>query len=412
MGKSTFFTGQPIFNQILSLIPRSLVTQISKKYQGDRYCKKFRSYDHLVTMLYCTFHQCSSLREVITGMQASVLRLFHLGLTATPRRSTLGDANLRRPADFFQDLYHELYHRHYGHLPDSLKGKKLIDKIYIIDSTTVSFFSSIMQSTGSYGLTGKKKGGIKAHVLVRAKDNVPGFVRLTKGKVNDKTFMSSITLPKGSIVVMDKAYVNYKQFQDWTNKEVSWVTRLNAVAVYELVTERELSTAQINQGVESDYEIALGNPKTKSINPIQRVRLITYRDPVSKKQFKFLTNNFTYCAATIANIYRKRWQIELLFKRIKQNFQLHSFLGDNENAIRIQLWCTLIADLLLKVIKDQVDKKKKWSMSNLAGLVRLHLGTYINLYAFLAAPEKALLNYQDPIDNRQLSMFSNQPRGA
>ena len=247
---------------------------------------------------------------------------------------------------------------------------------------------------------------------MRAKDNVPAFVRLTNGKVNDKTFMLSVTLPKGSIVVMDKAYVNYKQFLDWTRKEVSWVTRINASAVYELVTERELSTAQIKQGVVSDYEIALGNPKTKSINPIQRARIINYRDPVSKKQFQFLTNNFTYCAATIANIYRKRWQIELLFKRIKQNFQLHSFLGDNENAIRIQLWCTLIADLLLKVIKDQVHKKRKWSMSNLAGLVRLHLGTYINLYAFLAAPEKALLNYQDPVDKRQLSMFPNQARGA
>src|SRR5215213_3138912 len=127
MSKSTHFTGQPIFNQILCLIPRSLVRQLCKKYQGDRYSKKFRSYDHVVTMLYCIFHKCTSLREVTTGMQAWAMRLSHLGLCSTPRRSTLADANGRRNADFFKDLYHQLYHRFYGHLPDSLKGKRLLD---------------------------------------------------------------------------------------------------------------------------------------------------------------------------------------------------------------------------------------------------------------------------------------------
>jgi hypothetical protein len=412
MNKASFFTGQPIFNQILSLIPRSLVAQLNRKYQGDRYCKKFRSYDHLVTMLYCVFHQCSSLREVITGMQASSSRLAHLGLTSTPRRSTLADANLRRPADFFQDMYHSLYHRFYGGLPDSLKGKKLLEKLFIIDSTIISLFSTVLRSTGSYGLTGKKKGGIKAHVLMRAKDNVPSFVWLTEGKVNDKKFMPFLRLPVGSIVVMDKGYLSYKQYSQWTKQSITWVTRVQSTARYTAVKQRELSSSQLQQGVEQDVEIDLGNPRTKHLNPIQQARLITFRDPVTKKQFQFLTNNLTYCAATIAMIYQLRWQIETLFKRIKGNAQLQYFLGDNENAIRIQIWCTLIADLLLKVIKDQVEKKRKWSMSNLAGLVRLHLGTYINLYAFLAAPEKALLNYEDPIDKRQLSMFSNQPRGA
>jgi len=144
MSKSTFFTGQPIFNQVLSLIPRSLVSRLTRKYQGDRYCKKFRSYDHLVTMLFSTLHQCSSLREVITGMMASASRLKHLGLCSTPRRSTLSDANQRRNADFFADLYHLIYEHYYGSLPDSLKGKRLLDKLFIIDSTIVSLFSTVM----------------------------------------------------------------------------------------------------------------------------------------------------------------------------------------------------------------------------------------------------------------------------
>jgi len=345
-------------------------------------------------------------------MQACAFRLCHLGLTNTPRRSTLSDANKRRTADFFQDLYHEIYRRYYGHLPDSLKGKRLLDKLFIIDSTLISLFSTVMQSTGSFGLNGKKKGGIKAHVLLRASDNVPCFIRLTKGKENDNQFLRLVNLPVGSIVVMDKGYRNYQKFIHWTQQRITWISRLNQRAVFSIVGSRPLTEIQLKQGIQHDYEILLGNPKTDYINAVQKARLIVYYDSFSKKQFYFITNNFTYSPVTIADIYKKRWQIELLFKRIKQNFQLHYFLGDSENAIRIQLWSALIADLLLKVVKDKADRKRKWSMSNLAALVRLHLGTYINLFAFLANPEKALLNYQNPLETQQLSIFNSHTRGA
>ena len=412
MPKSTFFTGQPIFNQILSLIPRSMVSTLVKEHRTDRYCKRFRSYDHLVTMLYCVFHRCTSLREVVTGMQAMSSRLAHLGVFSCPRRSTLADANEGRTASFFEDLYHRLYQRYYGSLPDSLKGKKILNRLFVIDSTIISLFSTVMQSTGSYGLNGKKKGGVKAHLLVRAKDNLPCFIRLTHGKKGDSSFLPSVKLPEGSIVVMDKGYRNYQQLISWNEQEITWVSRLNARAVYKIVQLNDLNSHQQNQGVQQDALIDLGNPKTASINPIQKARLITFFDTMTGKQLYFITNNSKLSASTIANIYKRRWQIELLFKRIKQNFQVHSFLGDNENAIRIQLWCTFIADLLVKIIKDQVGKKRKWSMANLASLVRLHLGTYINLFEFLHNPEKALINYRHPNLHSQMSMFPNQTRGA
>lgn len=412
MSKSTFFTGQPVFNQILSLIPRSVVSRLSRKYQTDRYCKKFRTYDHLVTMLYCCFHRCTSLREVITGMQASASRLSHLGLLNTPRRSTLADANERRAADFFQDLYHSIYHHYYGRLPDSVRKKRLLDKLFIIDSTIISLFSTVMQSTGAYGLNGKKKGGIKANVVMRAIDNLPCFIRLKEGKVSDKKFLLDVILPHGSIVVFDKGYNSYQQFLRWTAEGITWVTRVNLKAVYKITTSKTISPAQFNAGIRQDHTIELGNPATRSINPIQKARLIVFYDAATKRNFQFITNNFQYAATTIAYIYKKRWQIELLFKRVKQNFQLQYFLGDSENAIKVQLWCTLIADLLLTVIKDRADKRRKWSMANLAGLIRLHLGTYINLFDFLASPYKALLNYIDPEQNKQLKMFSMEIRGA
>lgn len=401
MDKLKHFTGQPVFNQLLSLIPRSSVNKLVRKYRADRYCKKFRCYDHLVTMLFSTLQQCSSLRELITGLQACHSRLKHLGLMYTPRRSTLADANSRRPVGFFEELYHNIYHQYYGTLPDSLRGKSKIDRLFIIDSTTVSLFSTVLAGAGSFGLNGKKKGGIKAHLLVRAKDNVPCFVRLTEAKQNDRKFLPYVSLPKGSIVVMDRGYKNYDQLRKWTKQKVSWVTRPDARAVYNIVGGNIVSDKQTSEGVIADYFINLGNPKTDHLQAIQKVRMIIYHDKQSDKTYDFITNDFCSKALTIADLYKQRWQIEMLFKRLKQNFNLHDFLGDNENSIRIQLWCTLIADLLIKITKDKT-KKRNWSMANLSGLVRLHLFTYINLRYFLEYPDKALLDYQQPVEDQML----------
>jgi hypothetical protein len=280
-----------------------------------------------------------------------------------------------------------------------------------VDSTIITLFSDVMHSTGCFGQNGQKKGGIKAHVLMRAKDNVPCFVKLTEGKASDNAILPLLHLPRGSVIVMDKGYRSYKHFAAFSAGKITWVSRFNERAVFSIEEQRPLSPSLCQQGVLADYRILLGNPKTKNINPLQKARIIVFRDPLSGRIFRFITNNFNYNALTIAGIYKKRWQIELLFKRIKQHFQLHFFLGDNENAIRIQLWSTLIADLLIRVIRDKADKKRKWSVANLTGLIRLHMGTYINLYEFLKHPEKALLGYQDPYDKSQLGLFPVSIRG-
>ena len=401
MSKPKHFTGQPIFNQLLSLIPRTTINRLVRKHQADRYCKRFKCYDHLVTMLFSTLQQCFSLRELMTGMQACYGRLKHLGLSHTPRRTTLADANCRRPVGFFEDLYHEIYRLHYGCLPDSLRGKTKWDRLFIIDATTVSLFSTVLAGAGSFGLNGKKKGGIKAHLLVRAKDNVPCFVRLTEAVQNDRKFLPYVQLPAGSIVAMDRGYNNYGQLRKWTRQHVTWITRPDARAVYNIVSEKSIDAKDCSAGITEDYGIGLGNPKTSHLQAIQKVRLIHLYDQSNQKHYDFITNDFKSAPRTIAALYKQRWQIETLFKRIKQNFNLHNFLGDSENAIRIQLWCTLIADLLIKVTKDRTTKRS-WSMANLTGLVRLHLFTYINLRYFLENPDKALLDYQYPEEIQML----------
>src|SRR6185312_1195437 len=358
-------------------------------------------------MLFCCFHHCTSLRELITGIQANAHRLNHLGIVHTPRRSTLADANERRSADLFEDLYHELFRHHFGVLPDSLSKGRLSDKLFVIDSTTVTLFSEVFKACGNANANGKKKGGVKAHVLIRAKDNVPCFVHITSASTNDKTVMPMLHLPKGSILVMDKGYNSYKPMAEWTKKGVTWVTRLNKKARWKCVEERTVSEKMAAHGVRSDKKILLGNPEKAKKVPLQEARLITYYDEEKGREFEFLTNNMELSALTIAGIYKRRWQIELLFKRIKQNFQLDNFLGDNQNAIKIQLWCTLIADLLVKIVKDKADKlkKNKWSFANVAGLIRQHLGTYIDIIKFLVNPEKAIIGYSAEAKSYQLSLF-------
>jgi hypothetical protein len=176
----------------------------------------------------------------------------------------------------------------------------------------------------------------------------PVFVHLTSASTNDKTVMPKLDLPKGSILVMNKGYNSYKPMAEWTRKGITWVTRLNKRARWECVEERPVSEKMATHGVRSDKKIMLGNPEKAKKVPLQEARLITYYDEEKGREFEFLTNNMELGALTIAGIYKRRWQIELLFKRVKQNFQLDNFLGDNQNAIQIQLWCTLIADLLVR----------------------------------------------------------------
>jgi IS4 transposase len=238
-------------------------------------------------------------------------------------------------------------------------------------------------------------------MVVKATEDVPRFVLLTEGTKSDKEIFKSVNLPKDSIVVLDKGYNSYSQFDKWGRESVSWVTRMVETAAAEVQQVRAVSDHQQKLGVCGDEIVVLGRKSNHNTLKITARRTL-YRDPESGRTFSFITNNTTYAAATIAAIYKRRWQIELLFKRLKQNYPLRDFLGDNENAIKIQIWCSLITDLLLKIIKSKTTRK--WSYSNIAGMVRLHLMTYLKLTAFLNNPEEALLNYREQT-NYQLTLF-------
>lgn len=398
MSKSTFFTGQPIFNQLLSLVPASVVNRHARQHGADRYCKRFKTSDHLTTMLYAVFNRCTAIREVTTGLLAWEQRIHHIGLRHHPRRSTLSDANKRRNAEVFSGIYFDLLNRYQQFLPDSRTPKKDAN-LYIFDSTVITLFQEILQGVGRPNQSGRRKGGIKVHTLIRSDQDVPCLIRYSAASANDSQFLQEIKLAKGSVIVFDKGYKDYRTFNRFQQEGVSWITRLRQRTVVTTVENLPVDSAHKKEGVKADRRVVLGYDKKKTAVKVN-ARIVTYRDPLSGQEFEFLTNNQRLGPLTIAHYYRKRWQIELLFKRIKQNYPLQYFLGDNPNAIQLQIWTVLIADLILKVIKSR--NRCKWSFSNLTGLVRLHLMTYIQLSEFVRAIEKALLR---KITNTQKKML-------
>jgi Transposase DDE domain/Domain of unknown function (DUF4372) len=405
MSKNTSFSGQPIFTQVLKLIPKDVVVKLTAQYQTNRYVKCFNTYEHLVSMLFCVFQRCTSLREVVTGMQAWENRLVHLGVKTYPKRSTLAEANQRRSSQFFEHLFHELvriYSR--NSLPDSRQSSNIDLRLLLIDSTTIELFSDIMGGAGSPSKDGKRKGGVKAHVQLNPIHNIPDIVYLTAAKENDRVFMSIIVAPKGSILVFDRGYFKYSQWQEWTDQGVFWVTRMRGDAVYQVLEDFTVNDKQKKLGVISDQKVLLGRGSFKGTEIIF-ARRIVYWDQDKKRQFEFVTNHDRFSPSNIAALYKKRWQIETTFKSIKQNYQLKYFLGDSENAIRIQIWCSLIADLLVKVIKKSV-KKKTWALSNLCSMIRMHLATYIDMWEFLSSPEGALKKYRN-YQAKQILLFED-----
>ena len=399
MRKNPNFIGQPIFSQLLNLIDRGKIKSLAREHGSDRYTKSFDTYHHLVTMLYCVYHGCTSLREVSTGLQACFKKLNHLGLTYCVRRSTLSDANSRRSSEVFESIYMSLREKLTPFLSDSQMSKQL----FIADSTTISLFKEILKNAGTTPANGRRKGGMKVHTLIRADQDVPCLIRMTAASHHDVGFIQNLSLPKGSIIVFDRGYTDYTQYEKWTVNQVSWVTRIRNNGQYTLVQELTVPEDAKKAGVLSDKRIILGHTSHKKISRVE-ARLISYCDNDKDRGLEFITNNMDLDAKSICDIYRRRWQIELLFKRIKQNYPLQYFLGDNPNALEIQTWSVLIADLLMKYIQRILQKK--WSYSNLKSMIRLHLMTYIHLIDFLNNPDTLLIN-RIKDETKQQSLFDS-----
>jgi Transposase DDE domain/Domain of unknown function (DUF4372) len=386
--KDKSFTGQPILSQILDVIPSSLIQKANRKYQSNRYYKKLPLRTHLVSLLYGVFSYCNGLREMCEGLLACEGKLAHLGFDKAPARSTLSDANTRRSFLVFAMIYEELLKRYHSFISDSrLKGLS-IRNLKVIDSSTIQLFSEILRGVGRNTKDGsKKKGGIKVHALMDAFSGVTEFVRMTEAREHDRKFLYHLKLAANSWLVFDRAYTVYQQFAKWTNEKIWFVTRMKDNADYHVTKVLVDKTKRKNAtGVLKEQYITVGVKNNGK--EIQRLKLrrIVFKTPEGKV-YVFITNNFTLPAPQIAVIYKNRWMIELLFKQIKQNFPLRYFWGNSTNAIKMQVYCVLIAQLLMVVIRKKAATRK--SFANMITVIRLHLMSYVGLLGFIKDSYKA-----------------------
>ena len=383
--------GQPILSQIIGCIPKSIIKQAIDRGRADRYYKKIPTLVHLTSLLYGVLSRCNGLREICEGMLACEGKLNHLGLKRAPARSTFSDANNKRHWRVFEDIYFQLLKRYHSFLSDSrLKGLS-IRNLKIIDSTTIRLFGDILRGVGRNPKDGsKKKGGIKVHTLMDAFSGVNDFVRMTEARVHDKNFLRHLNLEPESFIVFDKGYNYYRQFARWSQKKIWFVTRMKDNALYRVTKIISDKTRQKNaKGVIKEEYILLTYKDTQGKEQALPLRRIVYKDE-KERVYYFITNHFRISGKQIALIYKYRWQIELLFKQMKQNFPLKYFWGESENAIRIQIYCVLIAQLLMVVIKKKSFSKK--AFANIVTVVRLHLMSYVELFAFLKDTYKAWRN--------------------
>jgi len=383
MGKSKNFSGQPIFNQLIKFIDKSEIRKIARRHGAERYVKKFTTFNHLIVMLFVAFEGYHSIREAILGLLANAHKLSHLGLSYLVRRSTFSEANQRRSSKVFEDIYMSIYQKHALDLTDSRLSDSDLKRLYIMDSTTISLFKDILRGVGRNPKEGKKKGGIKAHTIIKSSENVPCLVRYSEAVRHDHMFLDEVfKLEAGSIITFDKGYVDYATYEAFTKSKIWYVTRLKDNALYQARKEFDIPDTA-DSGVLKDEEIVLLYGENKQNK--HRARRIAYWDSENERLFEFITNNFELPAEKIALIYKKRWQIELLFRQLKQNFPLKYFLGDNENAIEIQIWTAMLANLLITLVRSRV--KRSWAFSNMVSVIRQQLMNYINIYYFLEDPE-------------------------
>ena len=391
MGKSSNFFGQPIYGQLIKSLDLEKIIEKSRKHGGEKYVKSFDGYTHLLTMLYAVIQRFDSLREIETSMTAEVRKLHHVGIDTVPKRSTLSDANARRSEKFFEEVYRDLYDENRDILSsDSRRGgnEEWMKRLRIIDSTTVSLFSNtIFKGVGRHPKTGKKKGGIKVHAVICANEGVPCDVQFTSAATNDSFMLAPSHYSHNEIAAMDRAYINYAKFEELTDRGVVYVTKMKKNLNYEVLVD---CMHQNPQGF-MEYREQVVVFRKGDINHIARI--ITYVDIKKGRQPKLislLTSDFDMPLETIVAIYRRRWQIESLFKQIKQNFPLRYFYGESANAIKIQIWVTLIANLLLSVLQSTLQRH--WSFSGLATMVRIVLMYYLHLEKFLNQPDADLNN--------------------
>jgi hypothetical protein len=362
-----------IMNQLLQVFSRGEFEKAVKETKAERHARGFRSWDHFVAMLFCQLADAQSLREITGGLASCEGRLEQLG-TKVPKRSTLGYANEHRPWELFQKVFYNTLERCRAELGHKTKFR-FKNRLLSIDSSVVTLCSEMFP----WATYSRQKGAVKLHFTLDHAGYLPEAMVITTGAYSELTVLRRRSYARGTILVMDRGFVDFGWFQQLNQNGVVFVTRIKRDTRYEIVEHRPVVPGK---GIVSDDVIRLTSRRSRKRYP-ETLRLVTV-ETTEGKRLEFLTNQMTLAASTIANIYKDRWQIETFFKLLKQNLRIKSFVGTSANSVWTQIWTALIAMLLIKFL--QLKARFGWSFSNLVYFLRMNLLVYRDLWDWLHQP--------------------------
>jgi Domain of unknown function (DUF4372)/Transposase DDE domain len=360
-----------VFSQLLKLFPRQDFEKLVAKHRAERHARGFSCWQQFVAMLFCQLGRAQSLREICDGLATAEGKLNHLGIEA-PCRATLSYANAHRPWELFEAVFHQLLVR----CREVSPGHKLRfrNPLLSLDSTVIDLCAEVFD----WARFKRTKGAVKLHLLLDHDGLLPAFAVITDGKTADIQVARKMTFTAGAVLVIDRGYVDHDWFESLTNDGVFFVTRLKRSIRYEVLQERPIPQ---RGGVVRDETIRLLSDPNSTL----LLRRVEVCDPnASDDNLVFLTNHLEFGATTIALIYKQRWQVELMFKALKQNLRIKTFVGTSPNALKIQIWTALIALLVLRYL--QLAARYVWSLSNLIAMLRFNLFTHRDLWTWLNEP--------------------------
>jgi heme oxygenase len=387
-----------LFAQISQTLDRFSFSKLVGKYQSDKHQKGITSWTHLVTMLFCQFSKLNSLRDVCNGLKSASGNLNHLNIRVPPSKSSLSYINQHRDWQLFKDYYFAMLGKLSGMAKFKQTRFRVKSKILLLDSTTISLCLSLFD----WAKFRKKKGAVKLHTLLDYDGCLPVYMNMTDGKVHDAKAAKEITLPKDAVVVADRAYVDFDTLSRWAQGGSYFVVRLKSSIKFNRLEEKPLPEGR-HEHILIDEFIELSEENTKAKYPKKLRRVVVYN--ADKDQtIELITNQFSWTANTIGELYKARWEVEIFFKDIKQLLKIKSFLGTSSNAVLIQIWTAMITILIIKYLK--ACSKYGWHLSNLVSFLRLNLLVKMDLKKLLDKPFEPPPETENLEETAQLTLFN------
>jgi len=370
---------KPLLGQILDLIPSSIIIKAVSDYNSDHYCKTYRTYNQLVALLFGQLNKCYTLRDIVVGFNVSADFLRDVGLKRTPARSTMSYGHQHRDWRVYETIfkqtlahYERLFNRTAYYKPlIQLKGKI----VNIVDSTTISLCLNLF----SWATFRTRKGAIKIHTQLDERSELPTVVHVSQGSMADRRGIDYLSIPNGSVLIDDRAYYDYEAFLDYIKRDVTFVTRTKNITKFKVCYRERMSKEDRKAMVMKVQVVRIKGRLAEQIKLHEhRLRIITVWDEANQKQLRVLTNNLDWPAHVVAELYKRRWKVELFFKALKQNLQVKTFIGTSENAVKSQIYVALLAYILLEFIRRHLSEARH-AFKQFVNLIRICLMKYQGL---------------------------------